>query len=390
MVHEGHQCGASRLAGLQHEHANAHPIHWQNYGHHSLHGRRAEVAPALTPESTHPMRLHIDFSTLFEENSPLYSQCFEAGAWFRRGSPSSNEPPVDGVPTCHDGDGHTDDDCWGVCTKKDVITPAGRKMVIDVVSSIVRTEVGKFFSVRPVVGNLTFTIGRSRYEKALRSRGQAAQAPSCASDCKILSNVAVAPSYCTVGVAADAVLSIIKPPSLPGIAGTGSSCASDQNGRPIWLVFAWHSPIDSLAEKSLEENIAAQRGLVLHEILHGLGFSNSFFNYARDSVGHRKNLIKMIDVVDEDGATDEVDPAASCRDTPHRAATRRDVPHRAASCRISRITRYPIRSYRVAPNLTGSHRIEPDPTGSTVSISSHRVASHPMPSSAHPSAYATQ
>ena len=50
---------------------------------------------------------------------------------------------------------------------------------------------------------------------------------------------------------------------------------------PLWLVFAWHSSLNGLTSSTLEQNIASLRSLVVHEILHGLGFSNSQFNYAR-------------------------------------------------------------------------------------------------------------
>ena len=39
---------------------------------------------------------------------------------------------------------------------------------------------------------------------------------------------------------------------------------------------------------------------MLHEILHGLGFVNSQFNYARDGNGHRKHLLQLRAVYDAD------------------------------------------------------------------------------------------
>ena len=38
---------------------------------------------------------------------------------------------------------------------------------------------------------------------------------------------------------ADAVLSVVRPPRLSGIGGTGGACQHDQLGRPTWLVFSW-------------------------------------------------------------------------------------------------------------------------------------------------------
>eukprot|EP00967_Tisochrysis_lutea_P117779 scaffold190732_cov22-Tisochrysis_lutea.AAC.2 len=57
---------------------------------------------------------------------------------------------------------------------------------------------------------------------------------------------------------------------------------------------------------SSEEAVARWRGLVIHEILHSLGFTNSKFQNARDSSGARKNMLDFLPVEDTDGATDYV------------------------------------------------------------------------------------
>merc|ERR1719271_325115 len=72
------------------------------------------------------------------------------------------------------------------------------------------------------------------------------------------------------------------------------------------MVLAWHQSIVGLAAKPLARNVATHRGFVRHELLHGLGFVNTMFNYARDSQGQRKHLIDLRPVVDTDGARDEV------------------------------------------------------------------------------------
>lgn len=101
-----------------------------------------------------------------------------------------------------------------------------------------------------------------------------------------------------------------KPPGVAGIAGTGSACASDQKGRPLWMVVAWHQSIVGMSAIPVADSVAQHRGFFRHEALHGMGFINSFFNYARDSRGFRKRLIEMRPVVDTDGATDEVKESA--------------------------------------------------------------------------------
>ena len=44
----------------------------------------------------------------------------------------------------------------------------------------------------------------------------------------------------------------------------------------------------------------------MHEMLHGAGFANTMFNYARDGEGRRKGLIELREVRDVDGTRDEV------------------------------------------------------------------------------------
>jgi hypothetical protein len=292
----------STIATLQHKAGNARPIHPQVYT--SGTRRRAlqqGVVRTLTADTTRPIRFHLDFRSLEEAHAPPYSACFHAGDWFRRGLPPAQSPPSE--PTCHAGAGT---DCWGKCEAKDVITPAGRAMMKAVVAQVVGEEASQLLSVIPVAGNLTFEVSTSHYARVLALNGIPDRGPSCAADCSILSGSAVDPLYCTRGVESDVVLSITKPPGLNGVAGTGSSCASDQAGRPLWLTFAWHSSVVELGDKSLDHNVEKLRGLVLHEVLHGLGFSNTMFRDARTSTGARKRLLKLQRVTDNDGAIDEV------------------------------------------------------------------------------------
>ena len=79
----------------------------------------------------------------------------------------------------------------------------------------------------------------------------------------------------------------------------GSFCQSDGFGRPTWLVFEWISAVWSLstAVTPLSTHIATYRGLILHELFHTLGFSNSMFLDARGSDGSRKALLKLKQVI---------------------------------------------------------------------------------------------
>ena len=155
----------------------------------------------------------------------------------------------------------------------------------------------------PVSGSLSFDVSKGRYQKALENKGYTLQA-SCASDCNWLNGVKAPDTYCSSGVAADAVLSVTRPPVINGVAGSGGSCVVDQDHRPLWLVFAWYNAGDLTANAN--DNVVEFRGLITHEIMHALGFSNWAFSRARDSSGALKRLLSLETVTDNDGSTDKV------------------------------------------------------------------------------------
>jgi hypothetical protein len=274
-------------------------------GRHPVKYNRRRTA-ALTTDNTDPIRISVDYTSLYPETAPPYSACFTEGEWFARGLPSGgiDTPPADGVATCVRGEAEwSSSDCWGKCTADDLITPTGRDIVIGVVDHVVQ-EVAQYFAVVPVDGWLTFTVSGGRYQKALKAKGYSVN-PSCAADCTLLNGVAVAGSYCSAGIAADAVLSITKPPTIQGVGGTGAYCQSDTRGRPTWLVFAWIQSWSTLTG-TWQDHLPTYRGLVLHELIHALGFSNSMFNLARDASGKRKGLISLLSVDEGTVDADEV------------------------------------------------------------------------------------
>ena len=257
--------------------------------YHGRHRHLLETDAELTRANTQPMRVKLDFASLYEETAPEYSACFAVGDWFRRGLPSQQTPPA--VETCQRGAAATaslsslNAGCWGRCTAEDVIQPADRERLEQVVTTLA-AELTTLFAVRRGLDQLTFEVSRGDYERALQSRGYDVP-ESCASDCRVLSNVAVDPRYCDAegGLAHgfDAVVSVTKPPTLHGVAGTGSACAFDETRRPLWLVLAWHSSIVGLSSSGLDDAVRRHRAFVRHELLHGLGFVNSMFFYARHS-----------------------------------------------------------------------------------------------------------
>mmetsp|Transcript_16384 Transcript_16384/g.27922 ORF Transcript_16384/g.27922 Transcript_16384/m.27922 type:complete len:866 (-) Transcript_16384:715-3312(-) len=290
------------ISRLQHEASNAQPLHSQAYGKGLLGRRRTTV---LTHENTKRIRYQLNFDSLYvDTNTVSYTTCFEVGAWFRRGLPAQQTPPLSGNGDClrtSPGDSlqANNEGCWGRCLATDVVTPEAADAMVATVEDIVfgSANFQDYFAVQPVQGNLTFAVAPSTYGTALQSKGYANVA-GCAVDCKVLSGVSVPSSYCEGGVEADVVLSVTKPPGLAGIAGTGSSCAADQEGRPLMITFEWHKSVTELPSKSLAQNVEENAALTIHEILHGLGFSNSQFRYARNAQGELKHLIQLKPVED--------------------------------------------------------------------------------------------
>ena len=61
--------------------------------------RRRRRMAELTAENTNRIRIHVDYRSLDEATAPLYSACFQVGAWYARGL-AGPAPPADGVATC--------------------------------------------------------------------------------------------------------------------------------------------------------------------------------------------------------------------------------------------------------------------------------------------------
>lgn len=296
----------SLITLLQHAHGNLQPVHPQPQSH--VRRQLVETSSALTTANTAPIRVKVDARSLDPQHAPLYSACFVVGEWFRRGLPDGQPtPPEDGLETCVRGPGETLSTlgCWGKCREGDLIATADAAKVAQVVSALA-DEVSSLLSVVSAEA-LSFQVNQGAYARALQAKGYPTPS-SCAADCTTLSGVAVDEAYCTSGAGHgyDVILSLTKPPGVDGVAGTGSSCGSDESGRPLWIVLAWHSSIVGLGDDDVTDLIKQHRGFVLHEILHGLGFVNSMFNSAREPNGDRKNLLELKRVVDEDGAVDEV------------------------------------------------------------------------------------
>ena len=138
------------ISTLQHAHENRIDVHeqahvgertWRSHRHlqaaaDSSGGSGAGTA--LTRSNTKPLRVKLNFDSLYEDKAPQYSACFAVGAWFRRGLPAAQTPPADGVETCvrGEGEGLSHNGCWGKCRDYDLITPADRDRLIEAVTEM--------------------------------------------------------------------------------------------------------------------------------------------------------------------------------------------------------------------------------------------------------------
>jgi hypothetical protein len=300
--------GPAYITKLQHEHpdgllSTAHQAYYAGPQQHRL--LQSSGGGTLTEANTRPIGIHLDFTSLDAATAPKYTACFKVGDWFKRGFPTPQTPPSDGVETCQRSSTAVQD-CWAKCVAGDVITAESRQLVTTLISKVVTEEIVPLLRVQPVQGALKFERNSGVHQRAVTSKGYTPYS-ACAVDCTVLSGVHVDDKYCDAGIAsADAVLSVTMPPPYPGVAGTGSSCVSDQNRRPLWLVFEWMRPTSDLSSLTLDQQVAKVRGLIIHEVFHTLGFSNTAFRYARDGRGERKMLLQLKSVTDVDGAKDEV------------------------------------------------------------------------------------
>lgn len=272
-------------------------------------GRRLQDT-TLTESNTAPIRVHFHFDTLYEEKvqaNPLVKDryCFRVGDWYRVNFPTDPKPSGPGPDDCNRqavGLNIFHENKWCLCTAEDVITEEWRNFVIEAANSY-GTEVAKYLRVKPVQGNLVFSKSEGSYPAMWTTTNQ--QGVFCDADCTKGAHVVVPDSLCETGAEADIVVSVTGPSPIPGIGGTGGSCSSDQNRRPVHLVFNWYARYDFTAHPRAAL-LASQRGLVIHELFHGLGFGSGGWLDAFDANGKRRTIIQQLKVTDADGSEDVI------------------------------------------------------------------------------------
>jgi len=260
---------------------------------------------------------------LHEERAAPYSVCFREGDWVRVGWPDPYAaPPDDNRETCvrlSVSDGGLSADCWLRCARADVLTPSMRDYMINATEHVL-VEMATYLRVPLSDGPLVLRRSDGTYTGFYEAVGVPGEA--CAADCAKLHALPVADELCSRGADdADVLLYVRRPPPVAGVSGTGSACAIDERGRPIVIAFDWHALPDDTAtvgwHEAPPEQRAAARAIVLHELLHGLGFSIEHWTGALHANGTRKQLVGALPLtkatigVGLGGEADGVEPGGS-------------------------------------------------------------------------------
>ncbi|CAE8588448.1 unnamed protein product, partial [Polarella glacialis] len=285
--------------------------HPQQYGA----PRARQLAGAvLNGGNTEPIRFHLNFDTLYEDKvqtNPILADrfCFRLKDWFKAGHPNGPKPSTadDAVDVCNRatmGMELRDLNTWCRCTQGDVITEDMRRLVILAVTQAV-AELKTMVRVRPVKGKLKLKQSEGVYTAMWQKLNQTGV--YCNADCVKGSLVSVPDTLCSEGVDADIILSTALPPPVPGVQGSGGFCAQDQNGRPVHITFDCMRRVDqSQSKENLDELARGYRTLVLHEVLHGLGFGMGLWGNTFNADGSRRVIVKQLKVTDADGTQDFV------------------------------------------------------------------------------------
>ena len=121
---------------------------------------------------------------------------------------------------------------------------------------------------------------------------------ACLKDCRELNGFHAPERYCETGLGngSDVLLIVNAPHTIPGVAATGGACAHGADGRPTAIVITWAMPLRELLHEPMDALVARHRGLVLHEVAHGLGWTWSSMRAA--------DVIESRVMVDADGTSE--------------------------------------------------------------------------------------
>ena len=319
--------------------------------------RRAQASAGtttLTTANTAPIQFQLDTSQLYENSSEPYTTCHRIGAWYRWNFPRSLEPPceVAQLPTqvanedvrtwagfartqralfdgnqrantpCGEADGRSsafhpelnpdgevcnrnylDDaqNCWGVCLAEDVVDGDGMREFMVAKMQEAMDEVSQYFRVRTRSAPLRLRHSTGAYIGLYHSLPGFTTDAECAKDAKRVWRLPIRPELCTIGFDADAIVFLSLPQYVPRVAGWGATALENEDGRPVVLSVSWSVPssggIAALVSSARERREGTDsRAVLLHEMIHALGFNTLSFQKAR--------TITQGSATDADGSVD--------------------------------------------------------------------------------------
>lgn len=109
--------------------------------------------------------------------------------------------------------------------------------------------------------------------------------------------------YCDSGADDDmtAIFFPIMGQYIPNVAGWGGDAAKDEFGRPIVLVMGISVPVTWEGREAYDH-----QSIILHELVHGLGFGIWNFQNSFTASGEPRQIVELQPVQDVDGSVDEV------------------------------------------------------------------------------------
>ena len=107
--------------------------------------------------------------------------------------------------------------------------------------------------------------------------------------------------YCNTGVGAHTVFFPVMGQYIPNVAGWGGDAGKDSEGRPVVIVMGITVPLTAQERYNYDH-----RAIILHELVHGLGFGIFHFQHSFNSDGSPRQIVKKQVTTDVDGTTDRV------------------------------------------------------------------------------------
>ena len=290
-----------------------------------------------------------------------YSTCFEVGGWFRWNFPEGTSPPCanptvpastthssyvagnqlpcgSGIgslydrnsnPTgnlCNRNQDSSSQNCWGICVKEDVLNIVtvqpgdpdyisecdetngdgskkypglcNQREWMEYQLTRVTTEAESYLRARVKTASLRLTRSTGIYNHIYEQAG-IPSAVQCGRDALLMYRLPVKDSYCdAAGFPGDVIFFPLMAQYTPNIGGWGGDAGTDQYGRPLVLVMGWSAPTTPAARLQYQTTDQS-RAIILHELVHGLGFSVYNFRERKDADGNPSSMVEERTVTDD-------------------------------------------------------------------------------------------